>query len=309
MGWISGSCCVYQDGEAPPSLRGFSLLPPRGAHGGNSGLSSLRHADPSRVRHPRPRPSLGPLQQRLLRYRRGPEGKADAGIRRERGARGPAGLRPRARTIALLLIAVSFVVGIRAYFTVLPTPFLPALLVLGNGIGWFYSAPPVRLSSRGLGEAATATAIGLLIPGMGYLAIAGSLDLTFLLAALPLLLYGVAFILSVEIPDREADALSGKRTFIVRNGVPAGMRLALAATFLATVLYSTALLTGIVPPAVPVVVFALVSLVPFAIPCRRTSENHGVKGTSPPSRSDTVLSLIAFAILTDASLLIAILGR
>jgi 1,4-dihydroxy-2-naphthoate octaprenyltransferase len=143
-------------------------------------------------------------------------------------------LRPHARTVALVLIGISFVVGTWAYFTMLQTLFLPALFVLGNGIGWFYSAPPVRLSSRGLGEAATATAIGLLIPGMGYLAIAGSLDLTFLLAAFPILLYGAAFILSVEIPDREADALSAKMTYIVRNGVTAGMRLVFAATFLVT---------------------------------------------------------------------------
>jgi 1,4-dihydroxy-2-naphthoate octaprenyltransferase len=214
-------------------------------------------------------------------------------------------LRPRARTIALLLIAVSFVVGIWAYFTVLPTPFLLMLLLTGNGIGWFYSAPPVRLSSRGLGEAATATAIGLLIPGMGYLAIAGSLDLTFLLAALPLLLYGVTFILSVEIPDREADALSGKRTFIVRNGVPAGMRLAFAATLLATVLYLTALLTGMVPPAVPVVVFALISLVPFAHTLSANLRKPRGEGELTAFAQRTVLSLIAFAILANASLLIA----
>lgn len=218
-------------------------------------------------------------------------------------------LRPRARTIALLLIAVSFVVGIWAYITVIPTLFLLLLLLVGNGIGWFYSAPPVRLSSRGLGEAATAATLGLLIPGMGYLAIAGSLDLTFLLAALPLLLYGVAFILSVEIPDREADSLSGKRTFIVRTGVQAGMLLALAATFLATVLYSTASFTGIVPPAVPVVAVTLVSLIPLATALSANLKMPKAEDELTAFARHTVLSLIAFAVLADASLLIAIYGR
>ncbi|MGA2934079.1 MAG: prenyltransferase [Methanomicrobiales archaeon] len=211
--------------------------------------------------------------------------------------------RPRARSIALLLIAISFIAGIWAYFTVLPTPFLPALLVLGNGIGWFYSAPPVRLSSRGLGEAATAIAIGLLIPGMGYLVIAGSLGLSFLFAMLPLLLYGVAFILAVEIPDRQADALSGKRTFIVRNGVPAGMLLALAATFLAIVLYSTAPLTGILPPAAPVGVIALVSFIPLASTLPANLREPRDEGDLMAFAQHTVLSLIAFAVLTDACLL------
>ena len=218
-------------------------------------------------------------------------------------------LRPGARTIALLLIAVSFIMGIWAYFTVLPTPFLPALLVLGNGIGWFYSAPPVRLSSRGLGEVATATAIGLLIPGMGYLAIAGTLDLTFLLAALPLLLYGFAFILAVEIPDREPDALSGKRTFIVRNGVRAGMRLAFAATLLSTALYSMASLTGLVPPAAPAGAIVLLSLVPLGYQLSANLKDPRGEKELATFAQHTVSSLIVFAVLADASLLIAILGR
>ena len=214
-----------------------------------------------------------------------------------------------ARSIARILIAISFVGGIWAYLTVLRTPFLPLLLVLGNGIGWFYSAPPVRLSSRGLGEAATAIAIGLLIPGMGYLAIAGTLDLTFLFAALPLVLYGVAFILVVEIPDRRADALSGKRTFVVRNGVRAGMLLALAATLLATVLYSTAPFTRIVPPAVPLVTVTLLSLIPLGNLFLANLREPRADGDLIAFAQRTVSSLIAFALLADACLVFTLLGR
>jgi 1,4-dihydroxy-2-naphthoate polyprenyltransferase len=172
-------------------------------------------------------------------------------------------LRPRARTMALLLIAVSFAVGVWAYLTVLPTPFLPLLLVLGNAIGWFYSAPPVRLSSRGLGELSTAVAIGLLIPGMGYLAIAGDLDLTFLLAALPLLLYGLTFILAVEMPDREADALSGKRTFVVRHGIRTSLRLILVTSLGASLFYLVVPFTGLLPPVIPSGNLLFASLIPL----------------------------------------------
>jgi 1,4-dihydroxy-2-naphthoate octaprenyltransferase len=218
-------------------------------------------------------------------------------------------LGPRARTIALLLIAISFIVGIWAYLTVLPTPLLLMLLLAGNGIGWFYSAPPVRLSSRGLGEAATAIAIGLLIPGMGYLAVAGGLDPPFLLATLPLLLYGVAFILAVEIPDREADAISGKRTFIVRYGVPAGMLLALVATFLATVLYSTAPFTGIIPPAASTGAIALASLLPLGYQLSANLKDLKEERELAIFAQYTVSSLIAFAVLADIILFIAIPGR
>jgi 1,4-dihydroxy-2-naphthoate octaprenyltransferase len=218
-------------------------------------------------------------------------------------------LHPRTRTIALLLIAISFIAGIWAYLTELPTPFLPALLFIGNGIGWFYSAPPVRLSSRGLGEVATAIAIGLLIPGMGYLSIAGTLDPSFLFAALPFFLYGVAFILAVEIPDREADSLSGKRTFIVRKGVHAGMLLALAATLLATFLYVTGPFTGIVPLAFPVVAVALISLIPLGYQLSANLKASRGERELADFAQHTVSSLIAFAILADACLLIAMTGR
>jgi 1,4-dihydroxy-2-naphthoate octaprenyltransferase len=218
-------------------------------------------------------------------------------------------LRPRARIIALFLVAISFFIGIWAYLTVLPTPFLLVLLLIGNAIGWFYSAPPVRLSSRGLGEATTAIAIGLLIPGMGFLAMSGTLDLTFLIAALPLILYGVAFILAVEIPDREADAISGKGTFIVRYGVRPGMRLSLAATSLAAILYFTAPVTGIIKSAVPVVPIALASLIPLSCALSANVREPRGEGDLTGFAQNTVTSLIIFAVLADASLLIAIVGR
>jgi 1,4-dihydroxy-2-naphthoate octaprenyltransferase len=223
------------------------------------------------------------------------------------GGSGVLPLRPdlqrRARDIALLLMGISFLLGIWAYFTVLPTPGLPAILVLGNGIGWFYSAPPVRLSARGLGEAATACAIGILIPGMGYLAVAGGLDATFLIASLPLIFLGIAFILAVELPDREADALSGKRTFIVRHGVMAGLRVIPAAAVLATSLYLALFLAG-EPPGMPWGAPALASLVPLAAIVTGLPHLRGQGGLAPFAER-TVFSLIFFAVLADAGILLA----
>jgi 1,4-dihydroxy-2-naphthoate octaprenyltransferase len=39
---------------------------------------------------------------------------------------------------------------------------------MGNLVGWFYSAPPLRLAYRGLGEFSTAATVGFLVPAMGY---------------------------------------------------------------------------------------------------------------------------------------------
>jgi len=127
-------------------------------------------------------------------------------------------LRKPAKWIALALIGCSLAMGI--LFAVIYSAqlwFLGYVLV-GNLLGWFYSAPPLRLAYRGLGELATTIIAGLLAPGMGYLVARGYLDRQWWLLALPLPLYGLAFILSVEIPDEEADRLGGKRTAVVRWG-------------------------------------------------------------------------------------------
>jgi 1,4-dihydroxy-2-naphthoate octaprenyltransferase len=59
---------------------------------------------------------------------------------------------------------------------------------------------------------------------MGYLAATGTLDGNGLVIMIPLLLIGLAFILSVEIPDMEADRLGGKRTWVARRGRVFGFR-------------------------------------------------------------------------------------
>jgi 1,4-dihydroxy-2-naphthoate octaprenyltransferase len=134
-------------------------------------------------------------------------------------------LRRPAMRIALALTGCSLALGIlfvRLY--AFPLWFL-GLVVLGNFLGWFYSAPPLRLSYRGLGELSTALIAGLLVPSMGYLVTRGRLDGDGLLLAIPLVLYSLAFILAVEIPDMEADRLGGKHTWVAQRGRAFGFSL------------------------------------------------------------------------------------
>jgi len=170
-------------------------------------------------------------------------------------------LRPPAKAPALALIGISLAMAVLASLTVLRTPLVLLFAVLGNAIGWYYSAPPVRLSSRGLGEPATALAFGFLIPGMGYLAVSGGLGLPFLAFSAPLLLLGIAFILTVEVPDAEADARSGKRTFVVRRGTLSSLRVILAASLAASLFYLVA--TGLFSPGMPWGSLLFASLIPL----------------------------------------------
>ena len=98
------------------------------------------------------------------------------------------------------------------------TPVFACMVGLGALLGWWYSAPPLRLVARGLGEASTAATLGMLIPATGYQVMADRINPALLPFLFPLLCYGMIFILSVELPDMEGDRLSGKRTFVVRYG-------------------------------------------------------------------------------------------
>jgi 1,4-dihydroxy-2-naphthoate octaprenyltransferase len=143
-------------------------------------------------------------------------------------------LRRPARWIALALIGCSLAMGVLFLAAYSVPPWFLGYVLIGNLLGWFYSAPPSRLAYRGLGELATAVTAGLLAPGMGYLVTRGYLDREWLPFALPLMLYGLAFILSVEIPDEEADRLGSKRTAIVRKGRRFGFTAIGVLLFLAT---------------------------------------------------------------------------
>ena len=127
-------------------------------------------------------------------------------------------LRKPAMWIAVALIVCSLGTGV-VFLQTYAYPFwLFGFVVIGNLLGWCYSAPPFRLSSRGLGEPTYTFIGGVLIPGMGYLVLKGKLDQAGAFILLPLLLYGLASILSVEIPDMEADCLGDKRTWVARKG-------------------------------------------------------------------------------------------
>jgi 1,4-dihydroxy-2-naphthoate octaprenyltransferase len=131
-------------------------------------------------------------------------------------------LREPVKWIALGLILSSLGVGfvfLRMYAYPL---WIFGFVVLGNLLGWCYSAPPVRLSRRGLGEVSYTFIAGCLVPGMGYLVLRGTLDAGGLFFLPPLILYGLASILSVEIPDVEDDTLSHKATWLARMGRASG---------------------------------------------------------------------------------------
>lgn len=86
-------------------------------------------------------------------------------------------------------------------------------------LAWAYSAPPLRLLARGLGELDTVAVVALLVPLAGYATFAHALGTHALLATIPGACAMFAMMLAVEIPDVAVDKASGKRNLVVRWGV------------------------------------------------------------------------------------------
>jgi len=123
---------------------------------------------------------------------------------------------------------------------------LPTLLAMA-ALAWAYSAPPLRLCARGLGEVATAIIVTGLVPFLGFSLQAPDLAGvgTLLLALAPLALLQVAMLIAVKLPDVEADAAVGKRTLVVRFGSERGAQLYVVITTLAYLAIPIASLLGL----------------------------------------------------------------
>jgi 1,4-dihydroxy-2-naphthoate octaprenyltransferase len=88
--------------------------------------------------------------------------------------------------------------------------------IAGIALGVAYTAPPLKLVYRGLGEAAVAIGFGPLMLLGAYVVQTGRITLEAVLASVPVGIL-IALILFVnEIPDRSGDAATGKRTLPVR---------------------------------------------------------------------------------------------
>lgn len=127
-------------------------------------------------------------------------------------------LRPKVKWIITGLIVFSLLMGLLFQQLYAYPLWTFGFVILGNLLGWVYSAPPLRLLERGLGEICFVCVIGILLPTMGYLTMRGTLDSTLGFFLVPLICYAFVFIFSVEIPDLEADLLGGKRNWITRLG-------------------------------------------------------------------------------------------
>jgi 1,4-dihydroxy-2-naphthoate octaprenyltransferase len=94
----------------------------------------------------------------------------------------------------------------------------PGLLWIGLGglfIGWAYSAPPLQLNSRGVGELCVAAGFLLIVAGSDFVQ-RGAYHATPWLVGLPYALMVTNILYINQFPDRAADLAVGKRHWVAR---------------------------------------------------------------------------------------------
>jgi 1,4-dihydroxy-2-naphthoate polyprenyltransferase len=150
-----------------------------------------------------------------------------------------------------LISASMYAIAIGVGIVLLLTRFSVELLVIGVAgilISISYTAPPLKLVYRGLGEVMVGLGFGpIMLLGAYVVQSGGPIPLEPVVASVPIGLL-VAMILYVnEVPDRPADERAGKRTLPVRLSRSAVINLYLLAALLALAVIAGGVLLGLLP--------------------------------------------------------------
>jgi 1,4-dihydroxy-2-naphthoate octaprenyltransferase len=167
-------------------------------------------------------------------------------------------------------IATAFYVGAGIVGLVLlalrPSPALLAIGIGGFIVSIGYTAPPLKLVYRGLGEIAVAVGFGPLMLLGGYVVqTRGALAWEPFVASLPIALLVMLILYVNEIPDRRGDARAGKRTLPVRLSKPtviAGYRVSAVAAYVI-------LIAGVVAGLLPIPALLALLTIPLALQVSR----------------------------------------
>ena len=169
-------------------------------------------------------------------------------------------LKDFSKWFSILIMGISILLA--AAFTVIfkyPITFF-LFLFFGNLLAWFYTAPPIKLVYRRLGEVANIIAV-IIFLGTGYFVLMGTLDLPFFIFSIPVIFLQIIFINSFEIPTMEGDKLGNKITWIVLKGREFAFKINVIAGLLAILSFILIPYTNLFPTNIDFRVLALISLI------------------------------------------------
>ena len=173
-------------------------------------------------------------------------------------------------------------------------------LLLGIGaaglfLGWAYTAPPLRLVARGLGEPAIGVGFGILIPVGTACVQTGDWSPLATWAGLPYGLLVMLILIINEFPDVVADAATAKRNWVVRLGRrrAAGLYAVVAVTAVCS------LCVGVIVGGLPLAtLFVLIPMGCHISAWRHLRNHYNAPGTMRGAITNTLLgSFLAGTVL------------
>jgi len=207
-------------------------------------------------------------------------------------------LRGTSKKLAIFFIGLSIIIA--AFFTVIysfPISFF-LFVLLGNALLWFYSAPPLKLSYRRLGEIANIIN-GFIMPAMGYFVVMGTIDLQFVIFSIPFMFLQLMFTVGVEIPDLEGDKLGGKITWTVSKGREFSFTLLGISAILATTSFVVIPLTNLFPQSINFLILTLISVISLSLGILSITKRPIAKKSATKLATLNVASLFAVIILIN----------
>ena len=180
----------------------------------------------------------------------------------------------------------------------------PGLLwigLAGLAIGWAYSAPPLKLMSRGVGELAVACGWLIVVLGAAYVQ-RGAFSWTPVAAGLGYALLVANLLFINQFPDVTADAAAGKRNLVVRLGPRRARWIYSAIAAAAHLWVAGAVLAGALPA---LALIALAAVFPATSAARRLlREAHRPQALDPAIRATIGAAMLHGALLA-ASLFVS----
>ncbi|MGE0311896.1 MAG: prenyltransferase [Lautropia sp.] len=178
---------------------------------------------------------------------------------------------------------------------------LLGFVAAGALLGWGYSAPPLALMTRGLGELAVGAGWWLVALGSAWVAL-GRIDALAVAAPAGYALLVAAILVVNQLPDRSADAAVGKRNWVVRLPPSRARWIHPVLAVGAHALVVGLLVAGRLPP---VAVWSLVSL-PLALFAARASLADASVAARPGRLRTAIVATIAATILHGVAMAAAL---
>jgi 1,4-dihydroxy-2-naphthoate polyprenyltransferase len=199
----------------------------------------------------------------------------------------------------MLLMAATAVIGIGLALEA--RPLLWVIGAFGFLLGWAYSAPPLSLNARGLGELSVALGFGVLIPwGADYVQ-RGAFSWLPILAGIPYALLVANLLYINQFPDRRADEAAGKHHWVVRLGVHRARWGYMGAVVVSYTVLAVEIVTGVLPHA------AWIALPPAVLSFIAAS--HLLRYAETPQALEPAIRFTILAALSQGLLLsIALFG-